>query len=84
MSSTNGQIVVENPSSIPGWNNSWPEFTYLPAELRMTRSLPHGTPDYQAPYRKTYESKIGFYHDYTQNMIMMMITLKEKEGLQAQ
>ena len=46
MSSTNGQIVVENPSSIPGWTNSWPDFTYLPAELWITMSLPCGTPDY--------------------------------------
>ncbi|MCI08029.1 wd40 repeat-containing protein SMU1-like, partial [Trifolium medium] len=38
MSSTKGRIVRENPSSIPGWTNSWSSFTYLTAELRITRA----------------------------------------------
>jgi hypothetical protein len=31
-----GRIVLENPSSIHGGNNSWPCFTYLTAELWIT------------------------------------------------
>ncbi|MCI87582.1 hypothetical protein A2U01_0108866 [Trifolium medium] len=31
-----GRIVQENPSSIPGGNDSWPDFTYFAAELWIT------------------------------------------------
>jgi hypothetical protein len=38
------QIIRENPSSIPGGNNSWPDFTYHTAKLWMTEGfLPLGT-----------------------------------------
>lgn len=38
------RIVQENPSSIPGWNNSWLDFSYLLAELRITRApFPYNT-----------------------------------------
>jgi hypothetical protein len=37
VSSTKVRIIWKNPNLIHGWNNVWPDFTYLSAELQIIK-----------------------------------------------